>query len=406
MYKTTAMPLQSFVPFRPKLTDDQLSQVPLPSFTKTNKFPNHCIIELSSRPEQSYVYPTTPLSPDESLKPPYLYASLGSQHLSSGAQGKVSIFHAEDINNPIGESHLFVVVKTPNAHLEDPNLKREAQFLAYLNQQGVDFAPQLFGYSPTHGLMMSFEGRPLTPSELKDPDVLSQLFKILVELERHGINSFDLKPSNFLINDDGKVTIIDLGLAGTSDSPRFGAGTAGYSAPCQFALQKGMLTPKLALTADRTALASMILESAFGIQIHGLGVPLQQNNGIANKIDSDNIFSYFFYMGSNFNTQFTERYTDLLTEAKKSNFTFQELAASLSPAMETMINAQGLTPLIADSHEYATALNAFTLAVMLADPAQTFTRSEIFNSFQNNCRSSSPADEGHPTSPISTSVPI
>lgn len=58
-----------------------------------------------------------------------------------------------------------------------------------------------------------------------------QLLRALAYLHRHGVLHRDVKPSNVLVTDDGRVKLLDFGVAALRDEVRNFAGTPNYMAP-------------------------------------------------------------------------------------------------------------------------------------------------------------------------------
>ena len=98
---------------------------------------------------------------------------------------------------------------------------REARSLASVHHPGI---ATLFGLESIDGhdllVMEMIEGRTLTDLLLEGPvdpvqvrEILGQVWEALSEAHAHGIVHRDLKPDNLMLSSDGRVKILDFGLA-------------------------------------------------------------------------------------------------------------------------------------------------------------------------------------------------
>lgn len=136
------------------------------------------------------------------------------------------------------------------------NFEREASLLATLSHPGI---PKIYDFFSSNGrvyLVLEFiDGRDLeTQLELRgsammEEDVVSWAVQICDVLEYlHGhqpqpIIFRDMKPSNIIVKADGKVTLIDFGIAKVFQSDKRGTmiGTEGYAPPEQY---RGLAEPR------------------------------------------------------------------------------------------------------------------------------------------------------------------
>jgi outer membrane protein assembly factor BamB/serine/threonine protein kinase len=136
------------------------------------------------------------------------------------------------------------------------NFEREASLLATLSHPGI---PKIYDFFSSHGrvyLVLEYiEGKDLeTQLEMRggamiEEDVVKWAVQICDVLEYlHGhqpqpIVFRDMKPSNIIVNGEGKVTLIDFGIAKVFQSDKRGTmiGTEGYAPPEQY---RGLAEPR------------------------------------------------------------------------------------------------------------------------------------------------------------------
>jgi serine/threonine protein kinase len=138
-----------------------------------------------------------------------------------GAGGMGEVYRAEDTN-----LHRHVAIKVlPDEFSHDPErlarFQREAQVLASLNHPNI---ATLHGLEESDGkrfiIMELVEGQTLAQRLLKGPlpvdealDVCRQIAEGLEAAHEKGVIHRDLKPANIQLTPDGKVKILDFGLA-------------------------------------------------------------------------------------------------------------------------------------------------------------------------------------------------
>src|ERR1039458_8713881 len=104
-----------------------------------------------------------------------------------------------------------VAVKISNEEFS-ARFDREARAVAALNHPHIC---QLYDVGPNYLVMECIEGSPVTPpdSPRKLLDIAVQMSEGLAAAHAAGIVHRDLKPDNILITREGKIKILDFGLA-------------------------------------------------------------------------------------------------------------------------------------------------------------------------------------------------
>lgn len=172
-----------------------------------------------------------------------------------GAGGMGEVYRARDTR-----LQRYVAIKiVPSAVAGDPSalarFEREAQAVAALSHPNI-LAIHDFGHDNgvSYAVMELLEGRSLAEVIQSGPvpirkalDYSTQIVKGLAAAHERGIVHRDLKPANLFVNSDGRVTILDFGLArldqppsthtaettAPGTSPGMVLGTVGYMAPEQ-----------------------------------------------------------------------------------------------------------------------------------------------------------------------------
>jgi serine/threonine protein kinase len=156
--------------------------------------------------------------------------------LGSGGMG--SVYSARDTR--LGRT---VAIKRTQERFSD-RFEREARAISALNHPNIC---QLYDVGPDYLVMEMVDGAPVAPvdSSRKLLDLAVQMADGLAAAHAAGIVHRDLKPDNILVTRDGRVKILDFGLAkrvswGPTDEERTSAtqpgvliGTAGYMSPEQ-----------------------------------------------------------------------------------------------------------------------------------------------------------------------------
>ncbi|MFJ3902137.1 serine/threonine-protein kinase [Streptomyces sp. NPDC090025] len=113
------------------------------------------------------------------------------------------------------------------------------------------FVMELVNGTPLYDVLMEFRPVPLMSAVA----ITGQLCEILDRVHEKGWLHCDVKPENVMLEPDGSVRILDLGLAGRiGERPDWPKGSPGYAPPEQY--EKGALTE----TADIFALGCLLLE--------------------------------------------------------------------------------------------------------------------------------------------------
>ena len=198
-----------------------------------------------------------------------------------GAGGMGEVYRAKDL--ALGREVAIKVL--PDAFASDPDrlarFEREAKALAALNHPNI---AQVFGFekSPVALVMELLEGQTLRDVLADGPlparkaiDYGAQLARGLAAAHDRGIIHRDLKPENVFVLTDGRIKILDFGLARQVDAPISGVtqtvtaalggtdpgtvmGTVGYMAPEQ------VRGAALDHRADLFALGALIYEMISG----------------------------------------------------------------------------------------------------------------------------------------------
>jgi serine/threonine protein kinase len=143
-----------------------------------------------------------PLLAGEQLGPYEILSALGA-----GGMGEV--YKARD-------TRLDRIVAIKSAHAKfNQRFEREARAVAALNHPNIC---QLYDVGPDYLVMEYVEGTPVAPvdSPRKLLDIAVQMSEGLAAAHVTGIVHRDLKPANILITHDGRIKILDFGLAKTA----------------------------------------------------------------------------------------------------------------------------------------------------------------------------------------------
>ncbi len=140
-----------------------------------------------------------------------------------GAGGMGEVYKARDTR-----LDRIVAIKTSAAHFSE-RFEREARSVAALNHPNIC---QLYDVGPNYLVMEFVEGAPVSPpdSPRKLLDMAVQMSEGLAAAHAAGIVHRDLKPDNILITSDGRVKILDFGLAKAGIS-KIGSEDATIAAP-------------------------------------------------------------------------------------------------------------------------------------------------------------------------------
>lgn len=144
------------------------------------------------------------ISPGDTLGPYEIVAPIGK-----GGMGEVYKAHDPRLKRD-------VAIKVSAAQFSE-RFEREAQAIAALNHSNIC---QLYDVGPNYLVMEFVEGRPVAPVDAprKLLDLAVQIADGLCAAHAAGIVHRDLKPGNILVTRDGRVKILDFGLAKTAMS--------------------------------------------------------------------------------------------------------------------------------------------------------------------------------------------
>lgn len=179
-----------------------------------------------------------------------------------GAGGMSTVYKAQDLHFP--RVQRLCAVKEMTNTATDPqvramvmrNFEREASILATLSHPAI---PQVYDYfsegDHSYLVMEYIQGKDLeallseTEGFLPEAQVVSwaiQICDVLAYLHSHKPSPIifrDLKPSNIMLDEQGRIKLVDFGIAKVFESGQKGTmiGTEGYSPPEQY---RGIAEPR------------------------------------------------------------------------------------------------------------------------------------------------------------------
>jgi hypothetical protein len=194
------------------------------------------------------------MSPDASPPTTDLPLLVGRYRLLDklGEGGMGAVFRAQDTKLDRNVAVKLLPVGTAHDAGAVARFGREARALAHLAHPGIIQAHDSGQDNGRHFLVMELvEGRSLAKllsdqgglAPTRAADYVHQAALALDHAHRHGLVHRDVKPSNLLVTGEGRVKLLDLGLArflqdqvgdGTLTREGTGLGTPDYAAPEQF----------------------------------------------------------------------------------------------------------------------------------------------------------------------------
>ena len=131
---------------------------------------------------------------------------LGPYEIVSAIGGMGEVYKARDTR-----LDRTVAVKTSKTEFSE-RFEREARAVAALNHPNIC---QLYDVGPNYLVMEFVDGTPVAPpdSPRKLLDIAAQMSEGLAAAHASGIVHRDLKPDNILITREGRIKILDFGLA-------------------------------------------------------------------------------------------------------------------------------------------------------------------------------------------------
>ncbi len=167
-----------------------------------------------------------------------------------GRGGMGMVYLATDLELGREVALKFLLSSGPRSSRDEVRFRREAQAAASLDHPNIGTVYEVGEQEGWRFIAMAFyDGETLTGRLERQPDhrlsageaaaIAGQLASALAAAHESGVVHRDLKPDNVMILRDGRVKLLDFGLARWAEAPTvtekgFAVGTAAYMAPEQF----------------------------------------------------------------------------------------------------------------------------------------------------------------------------